>query len=592
MVIGKSEIMRPKGLEGHVVAASVAQPRWQEMYGRKVFSAIVRAPSPAPLYFGLDGPLGNSTAVHTEQVFAFFAELYDYWAAELGVERAQWGDCHWGENLMLSGLREEDLHIGDRFEVGEAILEVTSPRIPCFKLCWRIGQPEDFLPVLIERGRTGCYFRVVKPGSIGAGDRLRRTAVFPEHVSVLGLSGILFDRNLEDLDLLRRIAAIPALGDQASGMIRKRIAFLTDERLPRLNRWHGWRAFEIDRIVPEARDVRSFYLRPCDGGPIAGYRAGQFLTVRLPSAAGHTVRTWSISDYDQTSDVYRITIRREPSGIASCFMHDQAKPGTLLDLRPPTGRFVLDRSGFMRTVLISAGIGVTPLLAMLKAHAERGAEATPLAWWQCVRSGADHAFAAEIEAALADLPQVERRIFYSQPREEDAIARDYDVAGRIDRESLRRLVTEDYTLSPFGRQIQFSGDNSEFYICGPTAFETAVREQLLAYGVRTEQIRHESFGPAGARTAAPTPERAEVRFRRSGLSATWRKDDDLTLLELAEQAGIAAESGCRSGTCGTCAAGILAGETGALLDGAIDPGPGRTLLCCTQPISDMVEIDL
>ena len=129
---------------GEVVAVSVAEPSWQDIGGRPVFTSIVRAASDRPVRFAAGGPDGNATAVHTEEVFACFAEHYDHWAARLGIDRAAWGACHWGENLMLAGLPDEAaLHVGDRLRVGEALLEVTSPRIPCFKLSWRLGQPES-----------------------------------------------------------------------------------------------------------------------------------------------------------------------------------------------------------------------------------------------------------------------------------------------------------------------------------------------------------------------------------------------------------------------------------------------------------------
>jgi len=575
---------------GRVVAVSVARPGWQDVYGRQVFTSIVRAAADGPVHFCPGGPEGNETAVHTEEVFAFFAEHYDHWATRLGVDRAAWGACHWGENLMLSGLPDEQaLHVGDRLRVGEALLEVTSPRIPCFKLSWRLGQPESFQRALIESGRMGCYLRVITPGRIGAGDEATREHMAEGAISVLGLSRLLHDPDIADLDILRRVLATPGLGGQAAGMIRKRLAFLTDGQLIGRGRWQGWRPFEIASITREARDIRSFRLRPVDGDAIGGYRAGQFLTVRLPEAGGGLVRSWSLSDYDQAAGDYRVSIKRE--GMASGWMHDAARPGDIVEVRPPSGRFLLDRSGFLRTVLISAGIGVTPMIAMLKAHAERGAEAPPLLWLHVARSGEEHGFAGEVDALLAAMPNAVRRIHYSAPHPDDLPGARHDRQGRIDAAAIAELLAERYSLSPFGRTIELTGDYSDFYVCGPRGFEEDVRRALATHGVTPEAIRSERF-EAGDPPAdgPPAPETAEIRFGQR--SVTWRRDDDLTLLELAEAEGIAVDSACRTGSCGTCEAGLRAGAVRYLVSPAADPGEGRVLLCCAQPASSLLELEI
>lgn len=579
-------------MPGRVVAVSVARPRWQEMYGRRVFSSIIRAPSADPLLFAHGGPEGNETAVHTEEVFAFFAEHYDHWAARLGIDRADWGACHWGENLMLSGLPGEDaLRIGDRFRIGEALLEVTSPRIPCFKLSWRLGQPESFLKDLIASGRIGCYLRVIEPGRIAAADEARLERPAADAISVLALSRLLHDPDIADLDILRRVLATPGLGGQASGMIRKRLAFLTDGRLSARGRWQGWRRFEIASITREARDIASFGLRPLDGGPIGGYRAGQFLTVRLPASAGGAVRSWSLSDYDQQGAGYRISIKREPMGSASRWMHDGAQVGDRLEVRPPSGRFLLDRSGFLRTVLISAGIGVTPMIAMLKAHAERGEEAPPLLWVHVTRSGEAHGFAAEVDAQLAAMPRAVRRVFYSAPAAGDVPGKRHDRTGRLDGDAIAEMLGESYALSPFGRPIELTGEHSDFYLCGPRSFEEDIRRALIGHGVSPDAIHSESFGASGlAADGPPAPEEAEVHFAGSDRALIWRRDDDLTLLELAEAAGVAVESACRAGICGTCEVALRAGTVRYRATPAAEPADGRILLCCTQPASARLEI--
>lgn len=579
---------------GQVVAVSVARPRWHEMYGRQVFSSIVRDPAVGPVHFRPGGPDGNATAVHTEEVYACFAEHYDYWARELQVDRSEWRPCHWGENISLAGCpTEEALHVGDRFRIGEALLEVTSPRIPCFKLSWRLGQPESFLKALIESGKMGCYLRVLEPGNIGPGDELTRVHEARDAITVMELSKLLHDPSITDTSILRRVQATPGLGAQASEMLRKRISYLTDGILATRGRWTGWRRFVVTAIRSETEAIKSFWLKPADGGPIGGYRAGQFLAVKLPNACNSVTRTWSISHFDPDADSYRISIKRESNGMASGYMHDRLQVGDELEVRPPTGRFVLDRGSFLRTVLISAGVGVTPLLAMLRAHVERGDEAPPLLWLHAARSGGEHAFREEVQDLLARMPNASRRVFYDAPGPGDEVGRDFDRVGRVTREAVAELVTESYKLRPFGRELELTGDNADFYLCGPPGFEAVVREALLAHGVNPGAIRSESFSPnAVGHEKLQTPEQACVHFRPSGTVATWARDDDQTLLELAESCGLAVESGCRMGLCGSCEAGISAGEVGYVVEPAVDPAPGRVLLCCAQPLTDRVDLEI
>jgi uncharacterized protein len=576
-----------------VVAVSVSTPRWHEMFGRRVFSSIVREPAAGPVCFGLGGPEGNETAVHTEEVFAFFGEHYDYWASRLGVDRGAWGDCHWGENLMLQGgLREDSLHIGDRFRVGEALLEVTSPRIPCFKLSWRLGQSEAFLRELIASGLMGCYFRVIEPGWIAAGDAVARVAHAADALSVMALSKLLHDPAINDVGVLRRVLVTPGLGSQASEMLRKRISALTDGKLPERGRWQGWRRFRVEEVRQEAHGIKSIRMRPVDGGPIGGYRAGQFVPVRLPEDAGGHVRTWSLSDYDQDAESYRLSIKREPHGLASGFVHDHMAAGTVLDVRPPSGRFVLDRGSFLRTVMISAGIGVTPLLAMLKAHAERGPEAPPLLWLHSTRNGDTHAFKSEVDAALTRIPAAVRRVFYTAPSTQDVEGSDYDQKGRIDAQVIFSLLRESYRLKPFGRELELTGDNADFYLCGPKEFEATVRATLASAGVNPAFVRAESFSPVRQEAdALVTPDLATVHFSVSGKVALWSRDDDQTLLELAEAQGLRIESGCRLGVCGTCEVGLAAGEVGYASRPSAEPGKGRVLLCCARPLSQSVTLE-
>jgi ferredoxin-NADP reductase/MOSC domain-containing protein YiiM len=578
-----------------VVAVSRATPRWQQMHGRPVFTSIVRQKLEGPLHFGPDGPASNETANHTEQVLAFSAEHYDHWSTIFGIERSAWDWCHWGENLTVSGLDENWLRIGDILRIGAtAVFQVTAPRSPCFKLAWRIGQPDQVLRSLTESGWIGFYLKMIAPGWVAAGDPILREQPYPDSLTVGDLARLLIDAKSDNIDALQRALATPALGSQAAGTIRHRVSQLRDGRRGRRERWQGWRPFTVSAVTEEACAIRSFHLRPCDGGTVPPYRAGQFLAVRLPPEAGGAVRCWSLSDYDEEDgDGYRLTIKRTAPDGASAWMHRFAEPGVQLMLRAPAGRFVLERGSFFRAVLISAGIGMTPLLAMLKAHAARGPQAPPLLWLHCTRSGRTHSLRGEIDRLIAANPNFRQMITYSAPDPHDRLGVDYHHAGRLTPATLTALVTAPQRIAPFGRSIELGGEHSDFYLCGPPDFETMVRAVLAAAGVAPANIRTESFGATAARALTePVVESAQVQFRRSGANGQWRAEQDLTLLEFAEQLGLAPEFGCRMGNCQSCETAILEGAVVYDPDPVASAAPGRVLLCCARPKTALLVLDL
>ncbi|MDP9051678.1 MAG: MOSC domain-containing protein, partial [Acidobacteriota bacterium] len=499
-----------------VIAVSVSIPQVVDIGGRPMTTSIVRDPYPGALRFDRGGPVGNRTAVHTEHALATISENYDFWTRELGVAREAWPPCFWGENLTVSGLSEHTLRIGDRLTIGAtAVLEVTSPRIPCIKLSWRLGQPESFLRTLVNSGLTGFYLRMLNPGEISADDPVTLDSPHPGNITVAELSRLLHDDSI-DVERLKRTLATPALGDQASSMLRHRITHLTDGLRCREGRWQGWRPFVVSDIVDEVADVRSFTLRPKDGDALAQYRAGQFLAVRLQTSAGRTfTRTWSLSDYDEKGTAYRLTIRRAPKGQGSAHLHDLAKVGDTLDVRSPAGAFALDRSTVFRVVLISAGIGVTPLLAMLKAHAARE-DGPPLLWIHSTRHGATHTLRTEANQIMRDNPQFRSHVVYTAPRTEDRNGIDYDSAGRLTSERISQVLGANYSCRPFGREIELPSQAGLFYICGPDEFERSVRGALIDFGVGASAIYSERFG-RGVTDQVSAVSSSEVRFRRAGI---------------------------------------------------------------------------
>lgn len=576
-----------------VVSVSVSTPRRVVIDGMELESSIVREPSAGPIQIESGGPVGNRTAVHPEAVYVFIAEHYDYWAARFGVDRAEWRYGHWGENITLAGVHETQLRIGDIVEIGDSFVgEISSPRNPCLKLAWRLGQPVSALKTLIEAGLMGFYLRVLMPGLVKAGDPVRVRSPHPQNLTVAEVPRLIHDANA-DPERLRAALAMPGLSDYPAQFLRSRLNQVTDMQWARQGRWAGWRDFRIARVRDESADVRSFDLEPIDGEPVAAFRAGQFLTFRLDHIADAPVqRSWSISAYDTDRTRYRISVKREASGHASRWMHEQVQPGAVLSARAPAGAFVLDRSSLAPVLLVSAGIGVTPLLAMLKAHLERPEGTAPtLLWVHCTRNSATHAFKDEVEMLIGGRSDVVRQIYYSQPLPDDRAGVDYDRDGRLTVDALTSLVAR-LPLKIGGRSIEIPGQIAAYYICGPTSFQAALRDGLAAWGVEEHSIHTESFAALPASDVGTLGvDGAEVVFARSGISARWYRDEDLTLLELAEAHGLAPESSCRMGHCHSCVCRLEEGQPDyrLVVEGV---APGQVLPCCSVPGSRRVVLDL
>ena len=565
------------------------------MRGRQVMTSIVRDPIPGPLHIGPDGPVDNSTAVHTEHTLAFPADHYDFWARELGVRRDAWNWAWWGENLTVEGVDEEMLRIGDLVKIGTAEFEVTSPRVPCFKVAWRVGQPDTFLLRMMETGRVGFHLAVLRPGVVSLGDTIEFFSPQPENITVADLSRLLLSTSRQDVERLRATLAIPALGKKAAGAVRRRIALIEDRERMRIGRWRGWRRFTLASIEDEIEGVRSFHLQPADDQPLAPPAPGQFLSIKTGlEGEPDLVRTWSISDVDLERRLYRITIKAIDGGAGSRRMHEQLQVGDVIWSRPPAGQFVLDRSGHRRIALFSAGIGVTPMMMMLKGYIERGQGAPPLVWLQVATNGRTHPFKAEIAALLAQIPDVRRIIYYTRPDPADRPGVDYDRAGRPTAEDLREIFGATYPLNLFGRELPFPGKESEAYVCGPQGFQDLVRNSLSEIGVKPADIRSEAFivSTVAGEGLPAVIEKATVRFTQSGITAEWYADDGQTLLDFAETAGLTPPYACRSGLCQSCECAIKVGDV------QYDPKPsvslesGKVLICCARPAAEVIELDL
>lgn len=252
--------------------------------------------------------------------------------------------------------------------------------------------------------------------------------------------------------------------------------------------WAGWRDFTVDRVHPESDIAKSFYLKPADGGPIMRFQPGQYLTVQL-DVPGHglLVRNYSLS-CAPGRDYYRISVKREgppqdlataPAGLASNFLHDRVPAGTAVRLSAPAGDFMLDPQSRRPVVLLSGGVGLTPMVSMLETLLENG-DARPVWYVHAALSGRQHAMKRYIQEVTAAHAAVRSAVFYEFPSSEDVQGRDHDQVGRITMDWLKRSV-------PMAE--------ADFYFCGPKGFMRMLALGLRALAVPEDRIHFEFFGP-------------------------------------------------------------------------------------------------
>lgn len=248
--------------------------------------------------------------------------------------------------------------------------------------------------------------------------------------------------------------------------------------------WTGWRDFVVEEVRPESAIITSFVLRPVDGQPVVLHKPGQYLTFWL-DIPGHppVKRNYSISSAPN-GRTYRISVKREPQGLASGWMHSEVKPGTVLKVGAPAGDFFLEGEPKRPLVLLSGGVGLTPMVSMLETVAANGWEAD-VHFVHGTQDGTTHALGEHVRAVAAEHPNAQVSFFYENPRVEDSAA--FDQKGRI---------TKDWLAA------NTSVADADYYICGPKPFMRAMVKALGELGVEQSRIHYEFFGPADELLAA------------------------------------------------------------------------------------------
>jgi ferredoxin-NADP reductase/MOSC domain-containing protein YiiM len=585
---------------GRLLSVNVGLPRDVTWQGRTVHTAIWKAPVEGPCRarrLNLEGDGQGDLAGHGGErraVFVYQMDSYRYWQNQLG--RNDFVHGQFGENFTVDGLSDAEVCIGDRYRIGGALFEVTQPRVTCYRLGIRLNEPE-MAALVVKHGRPGFYFRVLDEGEVEAGDEITQVASGPERMSVSEINALLYLPG-HPRNQLERALRIPAL---SAGWRRSFEALLTQERAGGATTgnagltaapspppaWRGFRPLRVSSKVHESGNVISLLLEPTDGQPIAATLPGQFVVLRLgPASAPALMRSYSLSG-EPGASYYRVSIKREAHGVAGAYVDDELKVGDIVQASAARGSFTL-RPGDTPVVLLSAGIGVTPVLAML--HALAAEASTREIWWLYgTRNGREHPFAEETRGLLKALTHRHSHICYSSPDPEDRPNVDFDAPGRLDMKVLQQLDLP---------------RNGDFYICGPSTFMSDLTAGLAALGVARDRIHTEMFGAGPSTTPgiAAAPRRQPhlpaglagpgplVSFARTGLNARWGPTFH-SLLELAEACDVPVRWSCRTGVCHTCETGLVAGKIGYRPDPIDAPADGNVLICCSQPEGDIV-IDL
>jgi ferredoxin-NADP reductase/MOSC domain-containing protein YiiM/ferredoxin len=578
-----------------LLSVNVGMPRNVPWQGMTVYTGVFKHPVDGPAMvrqLNIDGDGQGDTAGHGGEqraVPVYQIQSYRHWQRHFGRDDFSYGQ--FGENLTVDGLPDDEVCIGDHYRIGEAEFEVTQPRVTCYRVGLRLGEP-DLPALLVSHHRPGFYMRVVREGHVRAGDAIVKTRSGPGALTVADTDALLYLPG-HDRTKLRVAVQMPALSPGWQDSFRELLAAADgdDTAAPSPGTepsrpspaWTGFREFRVERVVRENATVSSIYLVAADGAALPAARPGQYLPLRVPGAGQPTpVRSYSLSSAPG-APAYRISVKREPHGVVSGYLNTHAQPGAVLDAAAPRGDFTLSEET-RPVLLISAGIGVTPVLSMLHDLADHRSR-RHIWWLHGARGPREHPLAGEAHALLAALPHAHEYVCYSAATVDER-RRAHAVAGRLSKDKLLELGVP---------------ADAAAYVCGPVSFMADMQQSLTAIGLDPARIHTELFGglppinPGIAAATRKAPHQPSgpagtgplVTFTRSGIAAPFG-NNRRSVLELAEACDVPTRWSCRTGVCHTCSTALLSGEV------TYDPAPlelpaeGQALLCCARPGSDIV----
>jgi ferredoxin-NADP reductase/MOSC domain-containing protein YiiM len=579
-----------------LLSVNVGLPRDIEWKGKTVHTAVWKDAVRGRRKVGrlnIDGDGQGDLQGHGGEhraVLVYQIDSYRYWESQLGRKDFVFGQ--FGENFTVEGLPDDEVCIGDRYRIGSALFEVTQPRVTCYRVGIRMDEPR-MAALLAEHHRPGFYFRVLQTGEIAAGDEIVKVSDGPERMSVAEADALLYltGHSRAQLERALRIPALPAgWRSSVQALLQQGPNEAQAKGNPGLSvvspppAWTGFRPMRVSRIDRESVSVFSLVLVSADGEPLAAALPGQFVVLRLhvQSGAPPVLRSYSLSDLPSTEH-YRVTIKEEEKGVASTYLRSRIKPGSNLEVSAPRGSFTL-RSGSEPVVLLSGGVGATPVLAML--HALAAEKSSHPVWWlHGARNREEHPFREESRALLQELQHGHSYIQYSRPGPADQRGVDFDAAGHL-------------AVSAFD-EIGVPREG-QFYLCGPAAFLRELTAGLAAWGVAADHIHTEIFGTLDSITpgmkaethsphspAEPAGFGPPVSFARSGLTLPWNAKYQ-SLLELAEACDVPVRWSCRTGVCHTCETALIAGDVEYDPEPLDPPAKGDALICCSRPRGEVI----
>ena len=581
-----------------LLSVNVGLPRDIAWRGETVHTAVWKVPVQGPRMvrrLNIDGDGQGDLAGHGGEqraVFVYQMESYHYWEHQLGRNDFVFGQ--FGENFTVEDLSDEAVCIGDQYRIGSALFEVTQPRVTCYRVGIRMHEPQ-MAALLVAHKKPGFYLRVLQEGEVEAGDEIVKVADGLERMTVAEIDAMLYlgRHSREQLERALRLPALsPGWKTSFQALLEQVLSGQTTGGNPGLApasgplpAWQGFRPLRVSRIERESRSIVSLVLVPADEQPLAAALPGQFVVLRLRPRpdAPPLLRNYSLSDTPST-DHYRVSVKQEPNGAASTYIHTQVQVDDVLEVSAPRGTFMF-RLGNTPVVLLSAGVGATPVLAMLHALA---AEASPReVWWLFgARNRDEHPFAQEVHRLLQTLPNSRSSIFYSRPSQEDRPGLDFDAAGHLNVTVLKELGVP---------------READFYLCGPATFLQDLTSGLAAWGASRERVHTEIFGPTPSSTPgvvdapslpphlpAGSPGTGPlVSFARSGLVVHWDPRFQ-SLLELAEACDVKVRWSCRTGVCHSCESGLIGGSVSYQPEPLDRPAEGTLLICCSQPRGEVI----
>ena len=390
-----------------LLSVNVGRPRDVAWSGRVVHTGIWKEPVNGPVMarrLNLDGDGQGDVVGHGGEqraVMVYQAESYDYWRHFLGRSDLSWGA--FGENFTVDGLPDDQVCVGDRYRIGGAEFEVTQPRTTCYRVGVRLEEPR-MAALLVSERRPGFYLRVLREGLVQSGSEIVKVGAATEQVTVAESDALLYlpDGDVETMRRLVKVAALsPGWRSSFDDIVARADHPDRDGTAQPVLAWEGFRRMSVDRLVRETDLVTSVYLRPVESVPLPTPSPGQYVTVRLGGyGIPVAVRSYSVSA--SAPDHYRISVKRESHGIVSEYIATTLAVGDEVDVAAPRGEFVLD-DGDRPVILLSAGIGVTPVLAMLQALVAQGSTRT--VWWlHTTNTPATDALADEARRLIDSLP--------------------------------------------------------------------------------------------------------------------------------------------------------------------------------------------